>query len=81
MYYPVCGMVHIKDSVVAAVGFLSCYLNGPVHCLMPCNSKLNVLNASLNKTFLAFLHMQVHVWMVLTSLFDFHEEYYMFINR
>ena len=33
MCYPVCGMVHIKESVahVAAAGFLSRYLNGPSH--------------------------------------------------
>ena len=36
MCYPVCGMVHIKEllmligNVVAAAGFLSRYLNGPL---------------------------------------------------
>ena len=38
MYYPVCGMVHIKEPLllivkvayVAASGFLSRYLNGPL---------------------------------------------------
>ena len=32
MCYPVCGMMHIKErvAIVAAVGFLSRYLNGPL---------------------------------------------------
>ena len=30
MYYPVCGMIHIKEPYVAAVGFLSRYLSGPL---------------------------------------------------
>ena len=38
MYYPVCGMMHIKEpllliekvAIVAAAGFLSRYLNGPL---------------------------------------------------
>ena len=39
MCHPVCGIVHIKepllllrkiDHIVAAAGFLSCYLNGPL---------------------------------------------------
>ena len=38
MYYPVCGMMHIKEPLLligrvthmAAVGFLSCYLSGPL---------------------------------------------------
>ena len=49
MCYPVCVMVHIKEPLlliekrvahVAAVGFLSCYLNDPLlNGLMPYNSK------------------------------------------
>ena len=35
MCYPVCGMMHIKESEkvahVAAAGFLSRYLSGPLH--------------------------------------------------
>ena len=43
MCYPVCGMVHIKEPLlervahVAAAGFLSRYLSGPLPCLMPYN--------------------------------------------
>ena len=37
---------------MAAAGFLSHYLNGP----LPYNCKYNVLSASLNKTFPSFLH-------------------------
>ena len=41
MCYPVCGMVHIKESLliignvvhVVAAGFLSHYLNGPLPCV------------------------------------------------
>ena len=41
MWYPVCGMVHIKEPLlliekvahVAAAGFLSRYLNGPLPCV------------------------------------------------
>ena len=59
MFYPVCGIVHIKQplqlieksSPLAAAGFLSRYLCGP----LPYNSKINVLSASLNKTFPSFL--------------------------
>ena len=62
MYYHVCGMVHIKDPlllignrvdhVVAAVGFLSRYLNEPLpYNLMLYNHKQYVLSALLNKTF------------------------------
>ena len=58
-------MVHIKDPlqlfgkvphVVAAMGFLSCYLNAPLSY----NRKSNVLSASLNKTFPSFLHVSCH---------------------
>ena len=37
---------------MAAAGFLSHYLSGPLLCLTPYNRKKNVLSASLNKTFL-----------------------------
>ena len=39
MYYPLCEMVHMKDSLLlikkvenemVVVGFLSCYMNGPL---------------------------------------------------
>ena len=41
---------------VAAAGFLSRYLSGPLLlCLTPYNRKYNVLSASLNKTFPFFL--------------------------
>ena len=48
--------------VVAAAGFLSHYLNGPLpyvflqpYCYMPYNRKYNVLSASLNKTSPSFM--------------------------
>ena len=41
---------------MAAVGFLSHYLNGPLQlCPTPYNRKYNVLSMSLNKTFPSFL--------------------------
>ena len=40
---------------MAATGFLSRYLSGPLPYLTPYNRKPNVLSASLNKTFHSFL--------------------------
>ena len=62
--YPVCGMVHIKETLlliaithVAAVGFLSLYLNGPLPYVQRHITvyKINVLSASLNKIFPSFI--------------------------
>ena len=62
MCYPVSGMVHIKEPlllikivphVVAAAGFLSRYLNGPLSCFLRTITiyKNNVLSALLIKHF------------------------------
>ena len=64
MYYPVCGMMHIKEPLLLIVK--SCLCGGsrfPLSlsewsftiCLTPYNRKYNVLSASLNKTFPSFL--------------------------
>ena len=64
MYYPVCGMMHIKEPLLL-IGKSSLYGGSGFHlslpewsftiCLTPYNRKQNVLNASLNKTFPSFL--------------------------
>ena len=46
---------------MAAAGFLSCYLSGPLPCLTPYNRKYNVLSASLNKIFPSFLPIYTDV--------------------
>ena len=60
LYYPVCGMVHIKEplllidksSLCGGSGFpLSLSEWSLTICLMPYNHRKNVLSASLNKTF------------------------------
>ena len=65
MYYPVCGMMHIKEPLLL-IGksspcggsrfplSLSRYLAGPLPCLTPYNRKQNMLSASLSKTFPSF---------------------------
>ena len=65
MCYPVCGMVHIKEpllligksSLSGGSGFpFSLSKWSLTICLTPYNRKLNVLSASLNKTFPSFLN-------------------------
>ena len=62
MCYPVCGMVHIKDPLLLIDKSSLCGGSGfPFSlsewsltiCLTPYNRRLNVLSASLNKTFLS----------------------------
>ena len=64
MCYPVCGMVHIKEPLLLIEKSSLCGGSGfPLSlsewsftiCLTPYNRKLNVLSASLNKTFPSFL--------------------------
>ena len=64
MCYPVSGMVHIKEPLlligkrahVAAAGFLSHYLSGPLTYVRGhITVKYNVLSSSLNKTLPSFL--------------------------
>ena len=64
MCYPVCGMVHIKEplllirksSLCGGSGFSFSLSEWSLTiCLMPYNRNLNVLSASLNKTFPSFL--------------------------
>ena len=64
MCYPVCGMVHIKEPLLLIGKSILCGGSGfPFSlsewsltiCLTPYNRKLNVLSASLNKTFPSFL--------------------------
>ena len=64
MYYPVCGMMHIKEpllligksSLCGGSGFpLSLSEWSFTICLTPYNRKKNVLSASLNKTFPSFI--------------------------
>ena len=64
MCYPVCGMVHIKEPLLLIIKSSLCGCSGfPFSlsewsltiCLTPYNRKLNVLSASLNKTFPSFL--------------------------
>ena len=71
MCYPVCGMVHIKEPLLLIGKSSLC--GGSRYplslsewsftiCLTPYNRKLNVLSASLNKTFLSFLPMVLDVF-------------------
>ena len=64
MYYPVCGMVHIKEPLPLIGRSRPCGGSGfPLSqsewfftiCPTPYNRKKNVLSASLNKTFPSFL--------------------------
>ena len=64
MCYPVCGMVLIKEHLLLIGKSSPCNGSGfPISlsewsftiCLTPYNRKLNVLSASLNKTFPSFL--------------------------
>ena len=64
MYYPVCGMVHIKEPVLLIEKSSPCGGSGfPLSlsewfftiCLTPYNHKYNVLSALLNKIFPSFL--------------------------
>ena len=66
MCYPVYGMMHIKEPLLpigkSSPGggswfLLSLFMWFFTICLMPYNRKLNVLNASLNKTFPSFHHI------------------------
>ena len=70
MCYPVCGMMHInktlllfgKSSLCRGSGFpLSLSVWSFTIYLTPYNRKLNVLNASLNKTFPSFLPLAICV--------------------
>ena len=63
MCYPVYGMVHIKEPLLL-IGKSSRFPFSLSEwsltiCLMPNNHKLNVLSASLNKTFPSFLHWTI----------------------
>ena len=72
MCYPVCGMVHIKETLLlirksSSCGFLSRYLNGPLpYVWRHITVNKNVLSAPLNKTFPSFLPwlwvMEIRVW-------------------
>ena len=64
MYYPVCGMVHIKEPLLLIDKSSLCGGSGfPFSlsewsltiCLTPYNRRYNVLSASLNKTFLSLI--------------------------
>ena len=75
MCYPVCGMMHIKESLLligksslcGGSGFhLSLSEQSFTICLMPYNHKENVLSASLNKSFLSFLSFHE----ISNSIFD-----------
>ena len=64
MCYPVCGMVHIKEPLLLIGKSSLCGSSrfpfslsewSLTICLTPYNRKLNVLSASLNKTFPSFL--------------------------
>ena len=66
MYYPVCGMMHIKEPLLieksspcsGISGFpLSLYEWSFTICLTPYNRIKNVLSASLNETFPSFFHL------------------------
>ena len=67
MYYPVCGMVHIKDTMLligksspcsGSSGFpLSLSEWSFTICPTSYNRKYNVLSATLNKTFLSILQI------------------------
>ena len=57
MYYPVYGIVHIKEHLLVIGKSSPCGGSG-----FPYNRKLNVLSASLNKTFPSFLpHLHTHI--------------------
>ena len=67
--YPVCGMVHIKESLLLIGKSSACGGSGfPFSlsewsltiCLTPYNRKYNVLSASLNKTFYSFINLVSH---------------------
>ena len=64
MFYPVCGMMHIKEPLLLIGKSSPCGgSESPISlskwsftiCLTPYKRKLNVLGASLNKTFPCFL--------------------------
>ena len=70
MYYPVSGMMHIKEplllmeksSLYGGSGFpLSLSEWSFTICPTPYNRKVNVLSASLNKTFPSFLPMCLYL--------------------
>ena len=63
MYYPVCGMMHIKEPLLLIGKSSLCSGSGfPLSLsewsLTPYNGKYNVLSASLNKIVPSFLHLQ-----------------------
>ena len=74
MYYPVCGMMNIKEPLLLIGKSIPCGSSGfPLSlsewsftiCLMPYNRKYNVLSASLNKTHPSFHsrhHCQASPW-------------------
>ena len=74
MCYVVCGMMHIKEPLLligksspcGSSGFpLSLFEWSFTICPTPCNSKYNVLSASLNKTFPFFL--ACGLWMAISA--------------
>ena len=61
MCYPVCGMIHIKETLLLIGKSSPCggswfplLLSGPLPCLKPYNHKSKVLSVSLNKVFPSF---------------------------
>ena len=76
MCYPVCGMVHIKEPLLLIDKSSLCGGSGfPFSlsewyltiCLTPYNRKLNVLSASLNKTFLSLSQLKIKQLYLLLS--------------
>ena len=77
MCYPVCGMVHIKEPLLLISKSSLCGGSGfPLSlsewsftiCLTPYNRKLNVLSASLNKTFLSLYSNCVYMLQLITII-------------
>ena len=63
MYYPVCGMVHIKEPMLlidksSLCGGSGFHFSLSEWSLTPYNRRQNVLSASLNKTFLSLSHVE-----------------------
>ena len=59
MCYPVCGMVHIKDTLLLIEKSSPCGGRGSFTiCPMPHKRKYNVLSVSLNKSFPSFEYVK-----------------------
>ena len=79
MYYPVCGMMHIKEPLLLIGKSNLCVGSGftlslfewsfTIICLTPYNRKYNVLSASLNKTFPSFLVFQLSYAALLSIIY------------